>query len=86
MTTYKAAANLIETDLDSELVLLNPETQAMFSLNATGRVIWRALPQGGVTGASQAVVAQFEVDAAKAAQDTESLVANLLEAKLIEPA
>ncbi|MFI5281248.1 MAG: PqqD family protein [Gemmatimonadales bacterium] len=34
---------LIETDLERELVLLDPETRQMFSLNETGRIVWRAL-------------------------------------------
>ena len=86
MRTYKAVANLIETDLDTELVLLNPETQAMFSLNTTGRLIWQQLQKSGVKGASQAVTSQFDVNFSQAEKDTETLVASLLEAELIEPA
>ena len=34
---------VIETDLGDELVLLDPKTQGMFSLNNTGRVVWQGL-------------------------------------------
>ena len=34
---------VIETDLGDELVLLNPKTQGMFSLNNTGRIVWQGL-------------------------------------------
>src|SRR5690606_21558274 len=35
--TYARVARVIETDLGNELVLLDPETQQMYSLNETGR-------------------------------------------------
>ncbi len=35
--------NVIETDLGDELVLLDPKTQGMFSLNNTGRIVWQGL-------------------------------------------
>lgn len=34
---------VIETDLGDELVLLDPKTQGMFSLNNTGRIVWQGL-------------------------------------------
>jgi hypothetical protein len=40
---FTAKPGLSETDLERELVLLDPETRLMFSLNETGRAVWRAL-------------------------------------------
>jgi len=84
-TRYKPATDLIETDLGTELALLNPTTQAMFSLNKTGRLIWQVLPQLGIGGAAQAVVKQFDVSPKQAEQEAKGLVESLLESGLLEP-
>ena len=85
MTThYKPKADLIETDLDTELALLDPTTQAMFSLNKTGRLVWQSLPEKGVTGAAQFVATHFDISLEQAEKDTLSLVQDLLKAGLLE--
>ena len=45
------------TDLGDELVVLHAESGEMFSLNASGRVAWLALP-GELAGIEAALVAQ----------------------------
>ncbi|HEX7051156.1 MAG TPA: PqqD family protein [Longimicrobiales bacterium] len=81
---YARAPGVIETDLEHELVLLDPETQEMFSLNATGRCVWRALPAEGEAPLVAAVVAAYDVSPEAAEADVRRLLAELLEAGLIE--
>lgn len=44
---WQANPDVLVTDLDGELVLMHPGRGEMFSLNASGRLIWQALPQTG---------------------------------------
>lgn len=85
-THFQPVTGIIETDLDTELVLLDPDTQAMYSLNKTGRAIWQALPTEGISGAAEAVASQFDVAAEQAQEDTVQLIDTLLKAGLIEAA
>jgi hypothetical protein len=80
---YSTNPDVIETDLADELILLDPATQQMFSLNATGRAIWRALPAPGEAELAEAVAAQFEVTAEQACADVQALLRQLLDAKLV---
>ena len=41
---WQANPEVLVTDLDGELVLMHPARSEMFSLNASGRLIWQALP------------------------------------------
>lgn len=86
MTPYKPKADLIETDLETELALLDPTTQAMFSLNKTGRLVWQVLPEKGIGGAAQVVADAFDISPEQAEKDTRALVETLLESGLLEPA
>jgi hypothetical protein len=47
-------AGIIETDLGTELILLDPGTQQMFSLNPTGRLIWSLLGSAPLDAIEQA--------------------------------
>lgn len=80
---YVPDPELIETDLESELILLDPRTQEIFSLNATARVIWRALPAAGVEPIVARVVAHFEVAPAEAETDVRGLLEELVGAGLV---
>jgi hypothetical protein len=80
---YEPKAALIETDLPDELVLLDPETQEMFSLNATGRLAWRALPGRSVAEVAALLADSFEVTAAEAEADVRALLQRLLAAGLL---
>lgn len=81
--TYTAVPDVIETDLESELILLDPGTQEMFSLNETGRRVWRSLP-AREAALVDAVVAAFDVARDTAAADVRRLLAELVEAGLVE--
>ena len=82
--TYARVSRVIETDLGNELVLLDPETQEMFSLNETGRCVWRTLPAEGEEPLVEALVAAYDVSRAAAEADVRRLLTELLDAGLIE--
>ena len=81
---YEPRAGLIETDLERELVLLDPETRLMYSLNATGRVVWRALGESEDELAHR-ISARFAVGLEQALPDVRRLLADLARAGLIVP-
>ncbi|HEX7120063.1 MAG TPA: PqqD family protein [Longimicrobiales bacterium] len=79
---YAPASGVVATDLGDELILLDPGSGEMFSLNATGRCIWQAL-DGGVAAAAAAVVEAFDVAPERAEADVRALVDDLLGAGLL---
>jgi hypothetical protein len=82
---YRVNAAVIETDLSEELILLDPATREMFSLNAAGRVVWRALAEGGGRELAVArLMETFEVEARAAEADVDTLLARLAAAGLVE--
>jgi hypothetical protein len=79
----KRSPDVIATDLENEVVLLNTKTQSMFTLNATGRLIWYALEEHDVEGIAAQLEAAFEVDRVTARDDAETLIAGLKDAGLV---
>jgi Coenzyme PQQ synthesis protein D (PqqD) len=75
--------DVIVTDLEDESVLLNPRTQAMFTLNATGRVVWNSLETKDLEAIAAELEAQFEVDFDTAKTDAAELLDALQKAGLI---
>jgi Coenzyme PQQ synthesis protein D (PqqD) len=75
--------DVIVTDLEDESVLLNPRTQAMFTLNATGRVVWNELEAKDLDAIAAELEAQFEVDFDTAKTDAAELLDALQKAGLI---
>lgn len=73
---------VLTTELDRELVLLDPRTRNMFTLNETGMVVWSAIDTGP-DATIDAVVAAFAVDREVAEADVAELVAGLAGAGLI---
>ena len=73
---------VIPTDLENEVVLLDPETRLMFSLNATGRFVWQRLEAHSVTDLARALAEEFDVSAGQALSDVQMLLRELLEAGL----
>jgi hypothetical protein len=78
--------HVIATDLGAELVLLDPRSQQMFGLNATGRRVWQSL-DGRPAGELAAVLAaEFDVPAETAARDVSIVLARLRDAGLVHEA
>ena len=82
-TRYRRLDGVIETELDTELILLDPASQAMFSLNAVGARIWRLLDSANDAAIVAAVVTDFDVDDATASRDVAVLLGQLAEAGLL---
>ena len=82
-TRFARKAGVIPTDLQNEVVLLDPQTRLMFSLNATGRFAWQRLDDHTVTELARALAREFDVPAEQAAADLDALLRELLEAGLV---
>jgi hypothetical protein len=82
-TRFTPKPGVISTDLENELVLLDPETQEMYRLNETGRVIWLNLETHDLGGLVQQLVHSFDVPPAQAGQDVRAVLAELESAGLI---
>lgn len=81
---WERSRDVIATDLDDEVVLLEPATGALFSLNEVGRVIWNELATASSTAAiAVTVTGAFEIDEATAEADVNRLVAELVEVGLV---
>ena len=83
---YQPKPSVIETELPGELILLDPETQEMFSLNESGRAVWRAIAGRSVEEAAELLAAEYEVEVERARGDVRSLVARLTGAGLLRVA
>lgn len=75
--------DVIETDLGNELVLLDPGSKQMFSLNATGRALWLAMPLGTLDDAARVLSDAFEVDESVARGDANALLSDLVASNLV---
>jgi hypothetical protein len=80
---YTTNPDIIETDLGEELVLLDPRTQEMYTLNATGRAVWQAMPAGDAEAIATIVTAAFAIDHAQATLDVRALLNQLSGAGLL---
>jgi Coenzyme PQQ synthesis protein D (PqqD) len=74
---------ILVTDLEDELVLLNPRTQAMFTLNGTGRMVWQNLGKVSPEAIAEKITEAFEVDLETAQKDTDALLETLKAAGLL---
>ena len=75
--------DVIVTDLDTELVLLDRATRAVFTLNKTGRVVWQQLERPCTLDAAVAAVTRaFEIDEATARDDVMALLGELVASDL----
>jgi Coenzyme PQQ synthesis protein D (PqqD) len=81
---YRHNPSVVVTDLDDELVLLDPVSKQMFSLNAVGRMLWLALPKHGLQGALEQITRSFDVSLEQAREDATALIENLSKSKLLE--
>ena len=75
---------VIETDLGDELVLLDPKTQGMFSLNNTGRIVWQGLKNTETLETiALSLEKTFTVTLEQASLDAQALMDELEKAGLI---
>lgn len=82
--TFTAHPDLIETDLEQELLLLNPNDQQIFSLNETGLMIWRAIQNNTLERVPDQLVEHYEVTLEEARADVLALVTQLYNKGLVQ--
>jgi hypothetical protein len=81
---YRHNPSVVVTDLDDELVLLDPVSKQMFSLNTVGRLLWLELPRQGLDGVLEQITKSFAVSPEQARADAMALIENLSKSKLLE--
>jgi Coenzyme PQQ synthesis protein D (PqqD) len=81
---YRHNPSVVVTDLDDELVLLDPVSKQMFSLNVVGRLLWLELPKQGLEGVLEQITKSFAVSPEQARADAMMLIENLSKSKLLE--
>lgn len=88
LTRFRPQPIAMMTELhDGTGVVLHLDTKVYFTLNATGVAVWNALavPAGAaVPDVARSLSDIFEVDAAAAAADVESLIATFVAEGLVE--
>jgi Coenzyme PQQ synthesis protein D (PqqD) len=81
---YRHNPSVVVTDLDDELVLLDPVSKQMFSLNLVGRLLWLELPRQGLDGVLEQITKSFAVSPEQARADAIGLIESLTRSKLLE--
>ena len=79
---FSVNPSIVATDLEDELVLLDPANQQIFSLNATGRAIWQSLP-ASTASLTRTLEQRFEVEPIQADADVKGLLRSLVDAGLV---
>ncbi|MEL6756018.1 MAG: PqqD family protein [Pseudomonadota bacterium] len=85
MKFQRSSASILQTEVDSGLALLDPETHTYFLLNKTGAVIWDKL-QGEVSldEICTEVASQFEVSEEGCKNDVRALLDTMAEKGFLE--
>lgn len=81
-TKLRRDPDVVVTDLDDELVLLDPATQGMYTLNRVGREVWMNLDGRSATEVAEMVAERYGLEATRARQDVGAVVRELLDAGL----
>jgi hypothetical protein len=76
-------ADLIETRLADEVILLDPTTQQMYSLAGTGLLVWDALKSETIADAAVRLTVHCEVSLDVATNDVRAFADRLLDAGLL---
>jgi hypothetical protein len=80
---FVRAPDVIATDLQHEMILLDPRNGEMFALNETGRYLWLRLPVRSAVELAYDLEKDFDVDAECACGDVLMLMLSLKRAGLI---
>lgn len=87
MKKLQLKSGLLVQTVDSELIVLDPSSDAYFGLNEVGLCIYTALEKNASTDQIvRALVKAFEVDEATAEQDVLGFVDELVQSGLLVPA
>ncbi len=81
---YEARPDVVDCDIGGERALLHLETNAYFTLNATGSVVWLALVEPCSIREIVAIVTErFEVTSEVCRPDVEALIVQMVEAQIL---
>jgi hypothetical protein len=84
MTLLRPAPNVRWRRVGDEVILLNLDSMLYYQLDEVGAFIWERLEAGEPPDQiADAVVANFEVDAATARRDLDPLLESLMEAGML---
>ncbi len=82
--TYQIPSQVLYREVDGQMVLLNLETEQYFGLNGVGARIVTRLTEEPLDEAMEGLRSDFDVDPEILHRDIENLVANLVQAGLLE--
>jgi len=83
-TRLKIAEEVVFRNMGGEAVLLHLGTASYFGLNAVGARVWQLLGEHkSIDAILPPLLREFDVDKARLRNDVETLVAQLLEQKLL---
>ncbi|VVM04669.1 PqqD family protein [Methylacidimicrobium tartarophylax] len=78
------AGEAVSTEIDGAIVILQTEDGIYYQLDGVGRRIWELLEEpASLEALVSALVAEFEVDKNRCLADTEALLGELLERRLV---
>ena len=84
LVAVRPAGGVLATEVDGELVLLEPDSGRYFGLNALGVAVWEELAAADQPAAVvERLLARFEVDRATLEADVAQLIAELERAGLL---
>lgn len=85
MKKYKLKEGVIYQEVGEEALLLNEETEEVFSLDPVAREIWQAVQRtGSVENAVSEVLSLYRVDEETLRRDTAALLESIAGAGLLE--
>jgi len=83
-TAIRVAEGIVWTRVDDEVIAIDPHTERFFGLRGAGIEAWEAIVRGAsADDALAAILARYDVPAAQAKADLDSLLDSLLERRLI---
>jgi hypothetical protein len=85
-TCWQKSPLLAWREIDGEAIIISPGESVMHELNDTGSFVWRhADGKHSAEQIAELLAAEYEVTLAEALEDTEALLADLAQRKLLVP-
>ena len=82
--TYARTADIIEAEVGGEIVLLHTKNWQYFEFDPTGAAIWTLLSEPRrLDSLVDALIARFEVDRGRCADETKAFLDEMLEQGLV---
>lgn len=85
-TQFKAKENVISTEMEGEMVLMNVTKGDYFSFNEVGSHIWKTLGTETITFGAlcQSVMDEYEIDRETCEADVSKLLDEMCKAQIVE--